>query len=105
MRLFIKAIPLRAGTGEPVGEPRLLRCPPDVEPDTILSFLTQRLGEVIETVWTSTKQHKHLGIGWVFPDTPATGQCEAAELACIPFIESPDGTLQPMYEVQVDQRQ
>ncbi len=48
MQLFVKVIPLRAGTGEPAGEPRLVCCPPDVEPDTSLSFLTQRLGEVIE---------------------------------------------------------
>jgi hypothetical protein len=49
VRLFVKVIPLRAGTGEPAGEPCLVSCPPDVEPDTVLSFLTKRLGEVIET--------------------------------------------------------
>jgi hypothetical protein len=70
-----------------------------------LSFLIQRLGEVIETVWTSTEQHKRLGIGWIFPGTPAAGPREVVELACIPFIASIDGTLQPMYEVQADQRQ
>jgi hypothetical protein len=43
MRLFVKVIPLRAGTSEPAGEPRLVRCPRDVEPDTVLSFLTQQL--------------------------------------------------------------
>ena len=63
MQLFVKVIPLRAETGEPAGDPRMLRCTGDVEPDTILSFLTQRLGEVIETVWTSTEHHERLGIG------------------------------------------
>lgn len=104
MRLFVKVIPLRAGTGEPAGEPRLVCCPPDVEPDTILSFLTQRLGEVIETVWTSTEHHERLGIGWVFPAAPATGSHEAVELACVPFIEGPSGPLRPMFEVQASQR-
>ena len=44
MQLSVKVIPLRPGTGEPTGEPRLLRCPAGVAPDTILSFLTQQLG-------------------------------------------------------------
>jgi hypothetical protein len=104
MQLFVKVIPLRAGTGEPAGEPRLVCCPPDVEPDTILSFLTQQLGEVIETVWTSTEHHERLGVGWVFPGAPATGPQEAVELACVPFIELPGGTLRPMFEAQAGQR-
>ena len=58
MRLFMKIIPLRAGTGEPTGESHILPCPPDVEPDTLLSFLPQTLGEVTETVWTSTDRHR-----------------------------------------------
>src|SRR5215467_2761903 len=49
MQLYVKLIPLWAGTSESAGEPRLLCCPPDVEPDTVLSFLTQQLGEVIDT--------------------------------------------------------
>jgi len=104
MRLFIKIIPLRAGTAEPAGEPRILPCPPDVEPDTILSFLTQRLGEVIETIWTSTERHERIDTGWVFPGTPATESQDAVEVACVPFIETADGSLQPMFEVQADQR-
>jgi hypothetical protein len=72
MPLFVKVIPLRAGTSEPAGESRLLCCPPNVEPDTILSFLSQRLGKPVETVWTSTEHHERLDIGWVFPGAPAT---------------------------------
>src|SRR5215467_7720649 len=104
MPLFVKVIPLPAGTTEPAGEPCLLRCPPDVEPDTILSFLTQRLGEPVEKVCTSTEHHQRLDIGWVFADVPTTGQQDATEFACIPFLESPDGQLRPMLEVQADQR-
>src|SRR6266702_4263583 len=103
MRLFVKVIPLQAGTGEPAGEARLVYCPADVEPDTVLSFLTQRLGEVIETVWTSTEHHERLGVGWVFPGAPA-GSHEAVELACVPFLDGPGGGLQPMFEVQAGQR-
>ena len=104
MQLFVKVIPLRAGTGEPAGEPRLLCCSPDVEPDTVLSFLTQRLGEVIETVWTSTEHHIRLDIGWGFGGAPATGPQEAVEFACVPLIEGPGGSLLPMFEVQAGQR-
>jgi len=104
MRLFIKIIPLRAGTAEPAGEPSFLPCPADVEPDTILSFLAQRLGEVIETIWTSTERHERIDTGWVFPGTPATESQDAVEVACVPFIETADGSLQPMFEVQADQR-
>src|SRR5215469_566426 len=89
MPLFVKVIPLRAGASEPAGEPRLLGCPPDVEPDTILPFLTQRLGEPAETVWTSTEHHERLSIGWVFPAAPATGPQDAVELACIPIHRVP----------------
>lgn len=104
MPLFVKVIPLRAGTSEPAGDPRLMPCPPDVEPDTILSFLTQGLGQPAETVWTSTEHHEHLTIGWVFPGPPVTGPQDAVEFACIPVIESAGGTLQPMFENQADQR-
>lgn len=105
MPLFVKAIPLRAGTSEPAGEPHLLRCPPDVEPDMILSFLTHLLGEPVELVWAPTEHHQRLGIGWVFPSAPATGGHAAVEFACVPFIESPAGALLPLFEVGADQRQ
>jgi hypothetical protein len=105
MQLFVKVIPLRAGTTESAGEPRLVCCPPDVEPDTILSFLTQQLGEVIETAWITTSDHTRLPIGWIFPGTPAEEPREAIEVACVPFTESPGGSLQPLFEAQTDQRQ
>ena len=104
MQLLVKVIPLRAGTSEPVGEPRLLRCPPDVAPDTILSFLTERLGEAIDTAWTSTREHTPLAIGWVFPAAPAIAPHEAAEVACVPFTEASGGSLQPLFEVHADLR-
>jgi hypothetical protein len=106
MQLFVnvKVIPLRTGTGESAGEPRLLRCPPDVAPDTIMSFLTQQLGEAIDTAWTSTGEHTRLAIGWVFPGAPATGPHEAVEVACAPFIEAPGGSPQPLFEVHAGQR-
>jgi hypothetical protein len=104
MPLFVKVIPLRAGTSEPAGEPRLLCCPPDVEPDTILSFLTQRLGEPVELVRMSTEHHERPGVGWIFPGSPATGERDAVEVACVPFLESPGGALRPMFEVQAEQR-
>lgn len=53
---------------------------------------------------TSTEHHKRLGVGWVFPGPPAAGPQDAVEFACIPFLASPGGALQPMFEVQADQR-
>ena len=102
MRLACQGHLARAAGCEPAGEPRVSRCPPDAEPDTVLSSLTQQLGEVIETPCTPNEHHRRLGIGWIFPDTPATGPQEAAELACMPFIESPGGLLQFMDEVQAE---
>src|SRR5580693_509683 len=103
MELFIKIIPLRAGTSEPVGQPRIVACPADVGPDTILSFLTQQLGEVIDTLWTSTERHRRVGAGWLFPGPEAAEPQEAVELACVPLIETADGQ-RPMFEVQADER-
>jgi FRG domain len=45
----VKVIPLRAGTAKASSDPQTLACPPDVEADTILSFLAGRFGEVVET--------------------------------------------------------
>jgi hypothetical protein len=104
MPLFVNVIALRAGTTEPAGEPRLLPCPPDVEPGTVLSFLTQRLGEPVELVRAPTEHHQRVGIGWVFPDASSTGQQDATEVACIPFIESPGGRLRPLFEVHAGQQ-
>jgi hypothetical protein len=71
--LLVKVIPLRAGTAEPAGDPQILACPPDVEADTILSFLTGRFGAVIETAWTSTERHPRAGTGWIFPHVRVAG--------------------------------
>jgi hypothetical protein len=103
MRLVCQGHPPRAAGCEPAGEPRVSRCPPDAEPETVLSVLTQKLGEVIETPCTSTQHHKCLGIGWIFPGTPATGPRQAAELACMPFIELSGALPQFMDEVQAKQ--
>jgi len=103
MQLFVKIIPLRAGSAEPAGKPRIITCPPDVEPDTILSFLTQRMGEVIETMCTSTQRHERIDIGWIFPGPRAAQPQDAIEFACVPLMETNDG-LQPMFEVQADRR-
>jgi hypothetical protein len=65
--------------------------------------MIQRLGDVTETLWTSTEPHQRLGFGWLFPGTPVTELQEAAELACMPLTEACGG-LQLMYEVQAEQR-
>jgi hypothetical protein len=104
MQLFVKVIPLRAGTSEPAGEPRLLRCPLGVAPDTILPFLTEMLGEAIATAWTSIGEHACLDVGWVFFGAPAIGRHDAVDFACVPFIEAPGGSLRPLFEVRAGQR-
>jgi len=40
MKLLVNITPLKAGTGEPVGEVEKIPCPADVGPDTLLSYLT-----------------------------------------------------------------
>lgn len=101
-QLFVKIIPLRAGTAEPAGEFRMFTCPPEVEPDTVLSFLIHEMGEVIETLWTSTERHQRISIGWVFHG--ASGPYQVVDFACVPFLDTADG-LQPMFEAQADQRE
>jgi hypothetical protein len=104
MPLFVKVIPLRAGTSEPAGEPFLLRCPPDVGPDTIVSFLTQRLGDPVELVRMSTEPGERLGIGWIFPGALVAGPPDAVEFACVPVIESLGGAVQPVFAIPAGQR-
>jgi hypothetical protein len=41
MHMHMKITPLRTGTSEPVDDPRLFPCPPDLEPDQVRSFLAQ----------------------------------------------------------------
>ena len=59
----------------------------------------------MDTVWTTTERPGRIGIGWLFPSTQATASEDTVELACVPFIEAADGSLQPMFEVLADQRQ
>lgn len=99
MRLFVKVTPLMAGTSDQWADAKLLECPADVEPDTVLSFLTQRLGALIDTAWTSTERHARLAAGWIFPSGD-----EAEELLCVPLVEGPDGSFQSMFELLADQR-
>jgi hypothetical protein len=105
MQLWVKVIPLRAGTADAVGDSELLACPPDVESDTILSFLEGRIGEPVDVAWTSTDHHPQIATGWFFAARPL-GQPESpVELLCIPFIETADGALRSLFEVLASQRQ
>ncbi len=104
MQIFVKIMPLKAGTSEAAGDPELLACPPDVEPETILSFLSQKFGRYIETVLTSTERHQRIQTGWIFRG-PTASPGEPFELACVPLVEVAGGSLRPMFELQADQRQ
>jgi len=104
VRLLVKIIPLSAGTAEPAGAPELRLCPPDVEPDTILSFLAGKFGDPVETAWTSTERHPRIETGWIFR-SPHKGEPDRdVEILCVPFVEV-DGSLRPMYEHLADRRQ
>jgi hypothetical protein len=105
VQLFVKIVPLKAGSAEAAGDEEVIPCPPDVEPDTILSFLAQKFGELIDTAWTSTERHPRLETGWIFPGTSAVPPMEAIEFLCVPFIQAADGSLQSMFELLADQRQ
>jgi hypothetical protein len=104
-QLWVKIVPLRAGTADAAGKSELLACPPDVKPDTILSFLEGWFGEPVDVAWTSTDRHQRIATGWIFGARPA-GQPEGpVELLCMPFIETGDGALGSMFELLADQRQ
>lgn len=66
--------------------------------------MIQRLGDVIETPWTSTEPHQRLGFGWLFAGTPVTELQKAAEFACMPLNDACGGPLQLMHEVLPEQR-
>jgi hypothetical protein len=104
MRLLVKIIPLSAGTAEPAGAPDLLPCPPDVEADTILSFLTGRFGEPVETAWTSTGRHPRIATGWIFRAPRAVADDRDVEILCVPLTEAADGSLQSLFEQLADGR-
>jgi hypothetical protein len=105
MKLLVKVIPLSAGAAERAGDPEMLACPPDVEADALLSLLTGRFGDPIETAWTSTERHPRIETGWIFAgprgDEPAGG----IDILCVPFIECGGGSLRPLFEWLADQRQ
>jgi Bacterial EndoU nuclease len=101
MRLVIKVTPLKTGTSEPSGDAQLLECPSDVEPDTMLSFVSQRFGEVVDTAWTSTERHARLACGWIFA---TTAEDAGREFLCVPLVAMDDGSLRSMFELQADQR-
>ena len=91
MQLYIKIIPVIAGTSRPAGDTLLMPCPHDVEPDTVLSLLTQCFGEPIETAWTSAARHEHLATGWIFLSRQATASDPEIELLCVPHIWTAEG--------------
>ena len=105
MQLFVKIMPVNAGSSEQAGEFKVMACPPDVEADTVLSFLMQQYGEPVDTAYTSDENHARVEIGWVFPGPPGLASGESTELICAPFIKIDDGSLQPMFEWFAAQRE
>ena len=101
MRLFVKVTPLKVGTSEASAEGELLQCPADVEPDTLLAFLSQRFGDVVETAWTSTERHARLACGWIFA---GTSKQAGQEILCTPLVATDDGSLRSMFELLADRR-
>lgn len=104
-RIALKIARVQAGSGEPVAEPEWIDCPPDVTPDTLLSYLTQQFGEPIEVALTATEKNPRLAIGWFFRPTPAvpTGATDNFEAMIIPFIKLEDGSDVAMFLHQAEQ--
>ena len=105
MQLFVKVVPMKAGSAELAGDTETFECPTDVQPDTILSFLTQKFGGLIDTAWTYTDRHPRIEVGWIFGGGPSTPPEGPVELLCVPQIRVADGSLQSMFELLADQRQ
>ena len=99
MRLFVKVTPIKSGASKALDEGEILRCPADVEPGTLLSFLSQRFGPVVDTAWPSTERHGRRARGWILAGTDGwSGQ----QVLCEPFAEAEDGTTRSMAELLVD---
>jgi hypothetical protein len=98
MQLFVKVMPVNAGSSEQAGAFEMTACPPDVEADTVLSFLMQQYGEPIDTAYTSDEDSARVEIGWVFPGPPSAVSGEPTDLISLPFIKIDDGSLQPMFQ-------
>jgi hypothetical protein len=79
----------------------LLRCPDDVRPDSVLSFLTQLFGDVAGTAWTSTERHDRLACGWIFA---GRGEHKGQEVLRVPFVEADDGSLRALFELFAELR-
>ncbi len=105
MQLFVKIVPIKAGSVELAGDGRTIECPVDVEPDTILSFLTQEFGTLVDTAWTYTDRHPRIEVGWIFGGTATNRSDRPVELLCVPQVRVADGSLQSMFELLADQRQ
>ncbi len=105
MQLYVKVLPVRAGTAEPVGEPLMQPCPSDVGPDTVLSFITGILGEPAGTAWTSSDRHPRFTIGWIFSGLPDIDTDEPVEFICMTYVQADDGSMQSLFELMADQRQ
>ena len=101
--ITLKIAPVRIGSGEPIGESEWQDCPPDVEPDTLLSYVSQGFGEPIELVLTSTEMQKALAVGWFFRPPVASKWAGKAELMVIPYITLDDGSEVAMFVHQAEQ--
>jgi hypothetical protein len=102
--IALKIAPVTIGSGEPIGELEWQDCPPDVAPDTLLSYLSQQFGEPIELVLTSTETQKALAVGWFFRPPVASKWAGKADLMVIPYITLDDGSEVAMFVHQADQK-
>ena len=103
--LFVKVTPVKAGTAEDVAAFQMVECPPDVEADTLLSFLTQQFGEPIDAAIVSNEKYQRLQVGWIFPGPPTDVPEGTTERICTPFIELDDGSRVAMFAWLADTRE
>ncbi len=85
-----------------VVEERYLPVPPEVGLERVLAFLEERLGEAVDTTWTTTPRHPRVTVGWVFEDPDGR---PGIELRAIPSIRDEHGTLIPIFVKQADLQQ
>jgi hypothetical protein len=106
VKIFVNVTPVKTGTAEPVGAVQKVGCPGDIEPDTLLSYLTQQFGEPLEAAWTTTARHPKLQVGWIFPSPAHDGSGTAPpldrELLVVPFTYDAEGSVIPFFEYQAD---
>jgi hypothetical protein len=82
-------------------------CPPTVDAYSVLSYLTELLGPMLEPAYTASPEGERMSAGWMFAEAAAErvglGGVTGCDLLVVPLIDVADGW-RPMFDVEREQR-